>query len=131
MAGTVTISTAIDRTAGQERVAPALAPAPAARRQPARVTGTLAVLDEPLGLLAELRSGAKDRPAAARATAPGLLADRAIALWRDQLGALGIPPEVVRHAFETCRREIWLWVDGDRRWEQLATHLALRVVRRA
>jgi hypothetical protein len=125
MASTVTMTPTTDLAVGQQRV---VAPA---RRPAVRAVGTLAVLDEPLRLLAELRSAAKDQPAATRAMAPGLLAQHATADWHVQLEAFGIAPQVVTHAFETCRREIWLWVDGDRRWEQLATHLALRVVRRA
>jgi len=37
----------------------------------------------------------------------------------------------VTNSFETFRREIWLWVEGDRRWDQLAGHLGARVMRRA
>ena len=48
---------------------------------------------------------------------------------QQRIGSLGV--EVVANAFETCQREIWLWVDGDRRWDQLAPHLAQRVARRS
>jgi hypothetical protein len=91
----------------------------------------LRVLDEPLELLAELRATALEQPAAARASAPALLALHAAEVWGEQLEALGVPSSLVTSAFATCRREIWLWVDGDRRWQQLAGHLAQRVLRRS
>ena len=100
-------------------------------RQPDGHDRTLEGPDEPVELLSELGREARDRPAATRATAPRLLAQHAVAVWGPQLEALDIPPEVVANAFETCQREIWLWVDGDRRWDQLAPHLAQRVARRS
>jgi hypothetical protein len=124
MAGTVTLASAIGSGAPPSVLAPARRPA----RDP---VAALDVFDEPAELLSELRGDSRERPAAARATAPGLLALHATAAWEASLETLGIPAEVVTQAFETCRREIWLWVDGDRRWDQLATHLAQRVARRA
>jgi hypothetical protein len=91
----------------------------------------LRVLDEPVELLAELRATGREQPAAARASAPTLLALHAAEAWEQQLQALGVASSLVTHAFATCRREIWLWVEGDRRWQQLATHLAERVLRRS
>ncbi|HKH87704.1 MAG TPA: hypothetical protein VKA05_02730 [Acidimicrobiales bacterium] len=88
-------------------------------------------LSEPVDLLAELRELAPERPATARAVAPELLAEYATALWSDDLDSAGIPEAVVVHAFATCRREIWLWIEGDRRWDQLAGYLSARVIRRA
>jgi len=125
MTGTVTMPTVTQARSGS----PAVAARTGGSARPD--VAELRTLDEPLELLAELRAAAPDRPAAARASAPGLLALHAADVWEDQLEALGLPVSLVSHAFETCRREIWLWVDGDRRWEQLATHLAQRVLRRA
>ncbi|HXY44670.1 MAG TPA: hypothetical protein VEH29_10820 [Acidimicrobiales bacterium] len=100
-------------------------------RKPVPPSVTLTTLEEPVEVLAELRALLAPEPAAARSAAPGLLAAHAVAIWSDQLKGLGIRPEVVTHAFETLRREIWLWLEGDRRWDQLAGHLGARVVRRA
>ena len=122
MAGTVTMPTVTDAVASRPLVAPT--------GSAGNVRVELEVLDEPLELLSEFRAAARDRPAAARASAPALLAAHASLAWETQLDELGMPTTAVTHAFETCRREIWLWVQGDRRWEQLATHLVQRVVRR-
>jgi hypothetical protein len=84
-------------------------------------------LSEPLDLLDSLRELAADRPATARAEAPRLLAAYSLESW----GAETVPADVVLEAFESCRREIWLWVKGDRRWGQLSGWLAARVERRA
>jgi hypothetical protein len=88
-------------------------------------------LSEPVELLAELRAAAPEHPATARASAPDLLADYATDVWCEELEAAGIAEAVVLHAFATCRREIWLWIEGDRRWDQLAGYLSARVIRRA
>jgi len=140
MAGTVTVSTTtLATTTVSATTVPAAADVTslprAAAAEPDRsvrwVPGELGLLDEPVELLGELRDVASDQPATARATAPSLLALRAIDAWEDQLDGLGVPASLVTQAFESCRREIWFWVDGDRRWEQLAAHLAQRVLRRA
>jgi hypothetical protein len=88
-------------------------------------------LDEPAGVLSELRAIVATEPAAARSLAPRLLSDYAIDVWADQLEVLGVPGAVVTSAFATFRREIWLWLEGDRRWDQLSGHLSARVLRRA
>ncbi len=88
-------------------------------------------LSEPVDLLADLREVVPEHPATARASAPDRLADYACDVWSDQLESAGIPAAVVLHAFATCRREIWLWIEGDRRWDQLAGYLSARVIRRA
>ncbi len=88
-------------------------------------------LEEPLEVLAVLRALAADRPAVARARAPRALASYAFEQWREALGPLGIDGGLLLQAFERGKREIWLWVTGDRRWSQLAPSLAARVARRA
>jgi hypothetical protein len=93
--------------------------------------GRLGLLEEPLEMLAELRRLAAGEPAAARAAAPRRLAAYAGEAWASELAALGVPDAVVTNSFETFRREIWLWIEGDRRWDQLAGHLGARVMRRA
>jgi hypothetical protein len=93
--------------------------------------GRLGLLEEPRELLVELRRLAAGEPAAVRAAAPRRLAEYAAESWSSELSTLGVPDAVVVHSFETFRREIWLWVQGDRRWGQLAEHLGARVMRRA
>ena len=125
------MSTTVDVAAatGEARV---LEPAVRPRgRASVAVSDALKRLEEPVDVLSELRALVASEPAAARSAAPRLLAAYAIEVWADQLEGLDVPPAVVTHAFETFRREIWLWLEGDRRWDQLAGHLGARVLRRA
>jgi hypothetical protein len=111
-----------------------VAPEPlvAPRRRLTVVSGdALKTLEEPFDLLTALRAVALREPAAARSAAPIELAEYAMTIWADQLEGLGVSPAVVTHVFTSFRREIWLWLEGDRRWDQLSGHLAARVVRRA
>ncbi|HLI44995.1 MAG TPA: hypothetical protein VKU92_11080 [Acidimicrobiales bacterium] len=94
----------------------------AGRRSP-----RLAPLAEPAGLLAVLREAARQAPAQARDSAPRVLAAHAARAWQDGAGPAR---EAVEAAFASARREIWLWVKGNRSWEQLAGSLAGRVERR-
>ncbi len=87
-------------------------------------------MEEPVDLLRDLRVLAADRPALARAEAPGRLASLAVPAWHDQLARFGAPTAVIGRAFQAAGREIWLWVEGDRNWGQLGSHLAGRVGRR-
>jgi hypothetical protein len=114
----------------------AASPAPVRPRAPQAPAGaaamtSLTLLGEPTEILSELRGLAADRPATARALAPGMLAGFASMIWQDELADIGIPTNVVSAVFESCRREIWLWFEGDRRWGQLSSHLSARVLRRA
>ena len=88
----------------------------------------LAPMSEPTELLASLRSLAADKPASARAEAPALLAEAAAAEWG--LSSHALPAQVVVETFQASKREIWLWVKGDRRWSQLSDYLSARVARR-
>jgi hypothetical protein len=109
---------------------------PTAGESPASVTPILpsVVLDplpEPVELLVKLQELGAERPASSRVEAPRELARWAVEFWGGRLPELGVTDEVVLAAFESGRREIWLWVTGDRRWSQLSSWLAARVSRRA
>jgi hypothetical protein len=93
-----------------------------------RRSAPLAPLAEPAALAASLREAARHSPAQARDSAPRILAAHAASAWQDD-GA-GPAREAVEAAFASARREIWLWVKGNRAWEQLAASLAGRVERR-
>jgi hypothetical protein len=104
-------------TAAPAAAAPATAaPAAAAPATAAPAAGALelAAMAEPVELLDDLRALAAERPAPARSAAPGRLAAVATAAWQDRLVRHGVPSTAVGAAFETARREIWLWVEGDR-----------------
>jgi hypothetical protein len=87
----------------------------------------LAPLAEPAVLAASLRETARHAPAQARDSAVRVLAAHAVSAWQ---GERGPARETVEAAFASARREIWLWVKGNRAWEQLAASLAGRVERR-
>jgi hypothetical protein len=123
MAGAVTVSPA-------RAASVTVASSPSSTIVASDAPGRRFLLGEPVALREQLRGLRRDEPAAARSAAPGLLARHASDVWSDELESLGIPTEVVTHAFTTLRREIWLWLDGDRRWDQLADHLSARVLRR-
>ncbi|MGO9558457.1 MAG: hypothetical protein ACLPQS_11305 [Acidimicrobiales bacterium] len=93
----------------------------------------LTPLDEPERLLASLRRRAGTQPDRIRDIAPRELAAHAWKQqqWREALEAAGLGQEHIRHAFATAKWEIWLWVRGNRVWEQLSAHLIGRLVRRA
>ncbi|MGH9169812.1 MAG: hypothetical protein ACRD0Z_02915 [Acidimicrobiales bacterium] len=93
--------------------------------------GGLWSLPEPLPLLTALRARAAESPASSRAEAPRELAAWATQHWGDRVANLGMGDEALFEAFQSCRREIWLWVTGDRRWSQLASSLTARIARRA
>ncbi len=50
--------------------------------------------------------------------------------WQPALEPAGCSREDFVEIVVTTRRELWLWLLGDRRWEQYVTGLAGRVVRR-
>ncbi len=112
-------------------LAPTLSTGVAPPAAPEASPGGLGLLAEPVAILEELRPLASERPATARSRAPQVLAAYACMTWQDGLSSAGISSGVVAQSFECCRREIWLWVKGDRRWSQLSPHLSAKVLRRA
>jgi hypothetical protein len=50
--------------------------------------------------------------------------------WQPVLEPAGCTREDFVEIVKSTRRELWLWLLGDRRWEQYVTGLAGRVVRR-
>ena len=50
--------------------------------------------------------------------------------WGDLLAPAGMSFEELAPVLGNYRREIWFWVLGDRRWDQVAAGLAGRVLRR-
>ena len=85
--------------------------------------------NEPAPVLARLRRLAREDPAEARAVAPERLAAALGEAWHRSLGLVGASPADLRAVFEGANREIWLWVMGNRTWEQLVQHLAGRAER--
>ncbi len=87
--------------------------------------------DEPIDLQRELRdtllSGANWREGFSDDICIGLLLWRA---WRPALEPLGFSREDFIDSVVAYRRELWLWLMGDRGWIPYVTGLAARVIRR-
>lgn len=88
------------------------------------------VLAEPVEVLAELRRLAGTSPAAARARAPELVAGAAYGAWQEVLGEHEVTEADLVVVLDGLRRELWLWVKGNRLWAQVERAVAGRVARR-
>jgi hypothetical protein len=83
----------------------------------------------------ELRDGLRDALLAGGDWRDGFADDICLGVWlwgrwRPALEPAGCSREEFVAIVESTRRELWLWLLGDRRWEQYVTGLAGRVVRR-
>ena len=86
---------------------------------------------EPVDLLEALRAEAASDPAAARAELPERVAAYAFDAWGPALEARGLDRAAVVEVARAFGRELWLWIAGERTWEQSGTALAGRLARRA
>jgi hypothetical protein len=93
----------------------------------------LVVPPEPGELRASTRTLAQQDPAAAIALLGGgdWVLDPLWAAWGAALEPAGMSRERLRQIAVEYRRELWLWVMGERTWEQCAGGLLGRVRRRA
>jgi hypothetical protein len=85
---------------------------------------------DPAVLRSELRALAAADPAGAAGELPVRVA---AALWDDRRGDLedmGVGLADLRAATGGFRRELWLWMMGERTWAQTASSVAGRAVRR-
>jgi hypothetical protein len=90
----------------------------------------LAIPTEPLELKALLRNAVGEDPVAGRVVA---LAEVAAALWRDWEEALtpfGLDEASFTSIIAGATNEVWLWVMGDRPYDQLVASIAGRTIRR-
>lgn len=83
----------------------------------------------------ELRVGLRDALLAGGDWRAGFSDDICIGVWlwsrwQPVLEPAGCTREDFVEIVKSSRRELWLWLLGDRRWEQYVTGLAGRVVRR-
>jgi hypothetical protein len=83
----------------------------------------------------DLRDGLRDALLAGGDLRQGFTHDDGIALWlwsrwQPVLEPDGCEREDFVEIVVAYRRELWLWLLGDRRWDQVVTGLAGRVVRR-
>ncbi len=87
--------------------------------------------EEPL----ELRAGLREALLEGRKWQDGFSDDICIGLWlwgrwQPALEPCGFSREDFVDAVIGYRRELWLWLSGDRQWSQFVTGLAGRVARR-
>jgi len=78
----------------------------------------------------DLRALAGEDPSAARVAIAQRLTERCWSAWREELAPTGMAKAEFRALVEADRAETWLWVMGDRTWEDLAAGLAGRALRR-
>ena len=83
----------------------------------------------------ELRDGLRDALLAGDDWNAGFSDDICIGVWlwgrwQPALEPVGCTREAFVDIVVSTRRELWLWLLGDRRWEQYVSGLAGRVVRR-
>jgi hypothetical protein len=90
----------------------------------------LSIPDEPVELKSFLRTAVGEDPPAGRVVA---LAEVAAMFWRDWEAALapfGMDEETFDSVIAGATNEVWLWVMGDRPFDQLVASVAGRTLRR-
>lgn len=95
-----------------------------------QLTARLGALDEPSALREKLRDLARDDPQFAQSEAIRLFSAWLWRRWRTELSPFGFAPRELRGVLAGDRRELWLWLMGDRPFAQLADGVAGRVLRR-
>ena len=85
---------------------------------------------EPLRLKCRLRRLLGEEPERARTQIPRSLARSLARSWRDPLASRGCRPADLSALLLAYGREEWLWVIGDRTWQQTVEGLRGRIVRR-
>ncbi len=91
---------------------------------------SLRLLREPERLRRELRELVGENPAAAKDAIARRLSERLWRAWRPELAPRGGSAQALRSVVAGDGVETWLWVLGDRQWDQLVEGLAGRVARR-
>jgi len=87
-------------------------------------------LEEPLRLRTKLRDLARTDAALAQSEANRLFSAWLWRRWQPELAPFGFSPRDLRRLLVADRRELWLWVMGDRPFAQLAEGVSGRVTRR-
>jgi hypothetical protein len=79
---------------------------------------------------AGLRKAVGEDPVAGRAAAINEVAIYLWSAWSEELSAMGVDEPGFSSVLAGAGSEIWLWVMGDRPYDQLAASLAGRILRR-
>lgn len=95
---------------------------------PGPLPGDLAPVDEPVALRDAWWAAERDGSAGPDLVGEVTAAVRAA--WSERLGAAGVEAGWLDGVTAGYRRELWLWLVGERQWDQCLAGLAGRVVRR-
>jgi hypothetical protein len=87
--------------------------------------------EEPLEVKVLLRAGVGEDPVAGRAAAVAKVAELLFDAWRETLAGLAVDEERFASVVTGASNEVWLWVMGDRPYDQLVASLAGRTIRRS
>jgi hypothetical protein len=90
----------------------------------------LSVPDEPLEQKARLRTAAGEDPVAGRLLALAEVAAIFWRHWKEALAPFGMDEESFASIVAGATNEVWLWVMGDRPFDQLVASIAGRTIRR-
>jgi hypothetical protein len=90
----------------------------------------LPIPEEPEAMKATLRVAIGEDPIDGKRLAVEELASVLYAAWVGELTAMGVDERRFSIAISGASNEVWLWVMGDRPFDQLAASLGGRVLRR-
>jgi hypothetical protein len=86
--------------------------------------------EEPLELKALLRAAVGESPVAGREVALSNVTELFWGEWQDSLAAFAVDEVQFAAIVAGATNEVWLWVMGDRPFEQLVASIAGRTIRR-
>ena len=86
--------------------------------------------EEPLEIKAHLRAAVGEAPQAGREAALAEVTELLWGEWEDALAPFGVDAERFAAIVAGATNEVWLWVMGDRPYDQLVVSLAGRTIRR-
>lgn len=87
--------------------------------------------EEPAALRVDLRRGAGENPAVGKAAAVDAVTELFWSEWGGVLLARGVDRTGFHVVVEGADHEVWLWLMGDRPYDQLVAAIAGRVLRRS
>ena len=90
----------------------------------------LGIPEEPLEIKALLRAAVGEDPVAGREAALANVTELLFDAWQDSLAPFGVDEVRFASIVAGATNEVWLWVMGDRPYDQLVASLAGRTIRR-
>jgi len=90
----------------------------------------LPIPEEPEAVKATLRVAVGEDPVGGRTVAVAEMATLLWQAWAGELAAMGVDDSTFSAVVVGAGNEVWLWVMGDRPYDQLVTSIAGRTIRR-